>query len=452
MSTLLVNSWWNYKFYWVRQMWLLGTPQMHKDSNWSVDIHVHRRCLLVCNECTKAVKKLVRLKTTTEMELTENINNSLQEIKSTLSDLKAKSTTPVIPPQPNLLNVNSESSPKIDTSLEIKISGIPEFSSQPNSKYSDIMQHEIKETQRIIDFLGENENKVSNIRRLGKFTKSSSKPRSLLVTFNNSWTVRKLIANAHKIKYINQDNGTKTMEQSKSLTKEEQIKEKECLIKRYKLINEEGYLRNKFRIFNQKLFYDGTEIEVCQWWLNVKQESEEYLESFVFNIRSIINRDKRTKLANYVISRSVDFFMLTETWLHCSFHDNELFLPNYAIFRSERKADNNTSKHGGVLIAIKNTFVSREIPLYTSVDGGVLACSLSFNSRDILLVCFYAPPNYHVPVLTLYHLKIVIYCLRKSLHCQSPSNQQLCMVISICRKLIGTITQLRTQIHRNLLT
>ena len=54
--------------------------------------------------------------------------------------------------------------------------------------------------------------------------------------------------------------------------------------------------------------------------------------------------------------------MLTETWLHCSFHDNELFLPNYAIFRSERKADNNTSKHGGVLIAIKNTFVSREIP------------------------------------------------------------------------------------------
>ena len=89
--------------------------------------------------------------------------------------------------------------------------------------------------------------------------------------------------------------------------------------------------------------------------------------------------------------------MLTETWLHCSFHDNELFLPNYAIFRSERKADNNTSKDGGVLIAIKNTFVSREIPLYTRVDGGVLACSLSFNSRDILLVCFYAPPNSSYP-------------------------------------------------------
>ena len=78
--------------------------------------------------------------------------------------------------------------------------------------------------------------------------------------------------------------------------------------------------------------------------------------------------------------------MLTETCLHCSFHDNELLLPNYAIFRSERKADNNTSKHGGVLIAIKNTFVFRQIPLYTSVGGGILACSLCSNSREELLL------------------------------------------------------------------
>ena len=139
-----------------------------------------------CNECTKSLKKLVRLKTTTEMEFKEDINNSIREIKSTLSDLKATSTTSIIHPQPKLLNVNNESSAKIDTSLEIKVLCIPEFSSQQNSKYSDIMQHEIKETQRIIDFLGEKENTVSNIRRLVKFTKSSSKPRSLLASFNNS--------------------------------------------------------------------------------------------------------------------------------------------------------------------------------------------------------------------------------------------------------------------------
>ena len=66
------------------------------------------------------------------------------------------------------------------------------------------------------------------------------------------------------MKNYNQNRGIK-ISVSKSLTKEEQIKEKECLIKGYKLINEDGYLRNKFRIFIQKLLYTGTEIEVSQW-------------------------------------------------------------------------------------------------------------------------------------------------------------------------------------------
>ena len=149
--------------------------------------------------------------------------------------------------------------------MEIKTSSIPEFSLQPNSNYSNIKQHEIKETLRIIDFHGENDNTVSNIRRMRKITKSSSKPRSLLRTFNNFWNVTKLLETlAQKMKNYNQNRGIKIFV-SKSLTKEEQIKEKECLIKGYKLINEEGYLRNKFRIFIQKLLYAGTEIEVSQW-------------------------------------------------------------------------------------------------------------------------------------------------------------------------------------------
>ena len=73
-----------------------------------------------------------------------------------------------------------------------------------------------------------------------------------------------MLANAQKIKYYKKDKGTKIFV-SKFVTKEEQIKEKECLIKRFKLINEEGYLCNKFRIFNQKLCYDGTAFEVSQW-------------------------------------------------------------------------------------------------------------------------------------------------------------------------------------------
>ena len=80
------------------------------------------------------------------------------------------------------------------------------------------MQHEIKETRRIIEFLGETYNTVYNIRRLGNFSKSSSKLRSLLVTSNNSWTIQKLLENAHKITCYNQDKKIKIFV-SKSLNK-----------------------------------------------------------------------------------------------------------------------------------------------------------------------------------------------------------------------------------------
>ena len=69
--------------------------------------------LWFCNDCTKALKKLVRLNTTTEMEFKEHRNNSLKEIKSTQSDLKAKSTHSTIPLKPKPPNVHNESSSKI---------------------------------------------------------------------------------------------------------------------------------------------------------------------------------------------------------------------------------------------------------------------------------------------------------------------------------------------------
>ena len=77
-------------------------------------------------------------------------------------------------------------------------------------------------------------------------------------------TVRKLLANAYKNKYYNQGKETKIL-LGNSLNKEERIKEIERLIKRTKLNNKEVYLRNKFRIFNQKIFSDGTEIKLSQW-------------------------------------------------------------------------------------------------------------------------------------------------------------------------------------------
>ena len=79
-----------------------------------------------CRDCTKTLRKLERLKATGEMDFTEDIN-ILQEMKSILLEMKAESIHSIILPQPKLVYVNNESSPKIDTSLEIKTSVMQNF-------------------------------------------------------------------------------------------------------------------------------------------------------------------------------------------------------------------------------------------------------------------------------------------------------------------------------------
>lgn len=85
--------------------------------------------------------------------------------------------------------------------------------------------------------------------------------------------------------------------------------------------------------------------------------------------------------------------MLTETWLHSSILDGELFLPEYQLHRSERLAKLNVSKHGGVLIAVRTEFDSKRIELDNEILGATVACSINYHNSNILLVCFYNPPE-----------------------------------------------------------
>ena len=55
------------------------------------------------------------------------------------------------------------------------------------------MQHEFRESKKILTFLGEEENGITNIRRLGLFNRIASRPRQILLTFNNYWIVQKLL-------------------------------------------------------------------------------------------------------------------------------------------------------------------------------------------------------------------------------------------------------------------
>jgi len=79
---------------------------------------------------------------------------------------------------------------------------------------------------------------------------------------------------------------------------------------------------------------------------------------FLSNCRGI--RSKHTTFICNISSFSYAFIVLTETWLTNYFHDYELGMFNYNIYRYDRCAQTNScSRGGGVLIGIRKDIPSR---------------------------------------------------------------------------------------------
>ena len=92
---------------------------------------------------------------------------------------------------------------------------------------------------------------------------------------------------------------------------------------------------------------------------------------------------------------------MCETWLIDSQTNEELLLPNYEIYRSNRDSkkistknggEQLTTKHGGVLIAVKRPLVAEEIFFPHSLKGAVVACVITINDKRTLVLCCYFPP------------------------------------------------------------
>ncbi len=71
-----------------------------------------------------------------------------------------------------------------------------------------------------------------------------------------------------------------------------------------------------------------------------------------FNARSIVN--KLDELHLYIDDENPDIIGITETWLHEQITDTELNLPEYTIYRHDRK----NKSGGGVVLLIKNNIKS----------------------------------------------------------------------------------------------
>jgi len=83
-------------------------------------------------------------------------------------------------------------------------------------------------------------------------------------------------------------------------------------------------------------------------------EPQNYVSVYLWNSRSIVKKLKQfntfVSISNYKI------YCLTETWLSEHIYNDELFPPNYAIYRKDR------SSRGGVLLAIDMSIPSRILP------------------------------------------------------------------------------------------
>ena len=97
------------------------------------------------------------------------------------------------------------------------------------------------------------------------------------------------------------------------------------------------------------------------------------------------------KFANAKAKSNYDIICLCETWLNENIASSELMLSENSIYGSERQTVKDQNLHGGVLMAVKQTFSTKLLP--NKQPEGCLICSIQINDKRIIVCCFYNPPS-----------------------------------------------------------
>ena len=138
----------------------------------------------------------------------------------------------------------------------VRVQGIHEDPNKPRD-VNLVQTHE--KLEEILGTIGVKP-KIVQFKRLGTFNKERKKPRTLLVTLENSAAVILVIAKStekrDKMKEMN-------IFLSRALSKEDSIKENLCLKRRREML-EEGVPREKRKVRNLELFHDGAKVQLNQ--------------------------------------------------------------------------------------------------------------------------------------------------------------------------------------------
>ena len=93
-------------------------------------------------------------------------------------------------------------------------------------------------------------------------------------------------------------------------------------------------------------------------------------------------------MENLIDSTNPDIVIATETWLDPTITNNQVFPPNYIVWRKDR----GYSKGGGVLIAVKNTYLSSDVPeLQTTCE--IIWIKINIVGCKTLYICSFYNPN-----------------------------------------------------------
>ena len=223
------------------------------------------------------------------------------------------------------------------------------------------MKHDHEKSAAIFSHRGAPWN-VKQLRRLGSVTGRLNGSRSLLVICNDTFTRNFVLKLASALKTF-PENGVFI---SPMLSPGDAKPEQSLLITRRKLI-EDGTTKEDARLRDLELFKrvgnkweEVAEMSVKapndEWLRPAANASSHCLHICLFNVRSLLNSNRRFAFGSSILKEELDALCLTETWLTEAFSNSELLLTDFIIHRCDRPSSSEyLSSHGGVLIRLRKT-------------------------------------------------------------------------------------------------
>ena len=108
------------------------------------------------------------------------------------------------------------------------------------------------------------------------------------------------------------------------------------------------------------------------------------------NVRGL--RTKSTELFIATIACCYDIISFTETWLHSSIYDSELFHSYFVVYRCDRSEKYSVySRGGGVLVSVRSIYSSEQIMISGADNLEIIFVKVRMKVT-VYICCLYIPP------------------------------------------------------------